>query len=402
MSNVVLYTEEKSCCGCGGCMNVCPKNAIAMVKNADGFAYPQIDEDKCVSCGLCKKVCAYNTDGLLNEPLQAYVAATQNTDILKSASGGAFASIAKGVLEAGGRVYGSVMRKTESGLKALHIGIDSLDELVLLQGSKYVQSDLGNIYSEIKSLLPSGRQILFSGTPCQVAGLKAFLGKEYENLITIDIICHGVPSGDFFSDYIATLEKKLGGEITDFVFRDKTKGWEYVGRVDLKTKNGKLKSKKFYSRESSYYYLFLTCTTCRESCYSCKYATKARSGDITIGDYWGVERMHPEYLSDFDIKKGISCVLVNTEKGQKAIGAYGTGLKLAKSDFEKVLKENEQLSSPSRRSDMRDAVLTAYRNEGYEGVEKWFNKRFGSRMVIIKLINRMPKFVKQILKKIRG
>ncbi len=284
MDKIVLFDDKQNCCGCGACSVVCPQNTIHMKEDPSGFRYPEIEYANCISCGACKRVCAFQKEGTLFEPRSTYAAATRNTDIMKSASGGIFASFAKWFLEQGGVVYGAILESRNGTLVPLHIGIDRIEALEALQGSKYVQSDLADVFSAIKRQLHEGRYVLFSGTPCQVDALRSYLGnKAYESLLLIDIICHGVPSARMFQDYIRMLEKKCKGKIVNFTFRDKAYGWGIIGSYEFLRPDGSRMKRKLLLRESSYYSLFNDSHIYRENCYSCPYAGRLRAGDLTIG-----------------------------------------------------------------------------------------------------------------------
>lgn len=212
MKTEELCPEKKNCCGCGACINICPQNAIRFNEDKDGFLYPEIDEDRCINCLKCKKICAFQNQKKNVSIKETYVAVSKNTNVLESASGGLFASYAVSVLENGGMVYGCAMLEKNGKLYPKHIGISKKSELWRLKGSKYVQSDMGTVYYDIRQQLENEITVLFSGTPCQVSSLKKYLGKEYTNLYTIDIICHGVPSIKLFQDYLAYTEKKCKEE----------------------------------------------------------------------------------------------------------------------------------------------------------------------------------------------
>ena len=394
-----MFKDKKHCCACGACLNICPKLAITMQKDEYGFLYPQIDEEKCIKCGLCIKTCAFQNSNLNNEPRKTYAAQSNNTDLKQSASGGIFASIAKNVLKDGGIVYGAAMELMDNKLVVRHIAVNNETDLIKLQGSKYIQSNTEKVYQEIKEQLNNDKLILFSGTPCQVDGLNSYLGKKYNKLITIDIICHGVPNNQMFQDYIKILEEKLKDKIIDFKFRDKTKGWG----LTAKGYTAKGYTAIIPANVSSYYYMFLRSYIYRDSCYSCKYACRNRCSDITIGDYWGIERVHPEVVKDnvygLDYKNGISCLIVNTEQGKKVIEKYKTALRLLVSEFDKAAKYNNQLKSPSIvNADKRIKVLEEYKNIGYKNLEEKFYK-IKFVMFIKKLI---PSKLKWFIKNISG
>ena len=391
MREIKLFKDKKYCCACGACLNICPKQAISMQKDEYGFLYPQIDESKCIKCGLCLKTCAFQNSELKNIPIKTYAAQSDNTDLKESASGGIFASIATNVLREGGVIYGAAMEIENDKLTVRHIAVENDTDLIKLQGSKYVQSSTEKIYQDIKKKLNDNRLVLFSGTPCQVDGLNSYLGKTYDNLITIDIICHGVPNNQMFQDYIALLEEKYKDKIIDFKFRDKTKGWG----LTAKGYTAKGYTAIIPANVSSYYYMFLKSYIYRDSCYSCKYACKNRCGDITIGDYWGIERAHPEVLKEneygLDYKNGISCVIVNTKQGAKALEKYKSDLRLLESVFEKAAKENGQLNHSSNcYKNKREEVLALYKELGYGSVEKALKK--------IIMYNFMKNLIKYIIR----
>lgn len=340
--------------------------------------YPSIDYKKCIGCGKCKKVCAYQNDNDVQTIHSVWAASSKNNQIIvNSASGGIFATIAKNFLKANGVVIGASFEKRNNKIHLQHIKISDINDLKRIQGSKYVQSNMENIYTEIKKELDNKKRVLFSGTPCQVAALKNFLGKIYENLYTIDIICHGVPNIKIFQDYILILEDELNAEILDFKFRDKTIGWGLCGKIKYR-KNNKIKEKLLPVGLSSYYNLFLKSEIYRENCYSCKYANSNRVGDITLGDYWGIKKEHPEYFkhSDkFKEEKGVSCVIINSKKGEFLLNEVKQDLNLKKSVIEKVARHNEQLNKASKLGKNRELILDIYAKGGYKDVEKWYRKK---------------------------
>lgn len=375
-----LVKNKKDCCGCGVCYNICPKKAISMVEDEYGYIYPKIDEKKCIECGLCKKSCVYQTQNKrLNEPIKTYAAISKDEKIInKSASGGIFATIAKNILNDGGVIYGASLEKEDKSFKVKHIRIDKEKDLIKLQGSKYVQSDTSEIYCVVKKDLEDGKKVLFSGTPCQVNAVKGYLNfKDYDNLYTIDLICHGVPNKKMFNDYIKILEQKEKGEVIDFNFRDKSKDkGAFCALAKIRKINHEYK-KIIPSFESSYYQLFLDSNIYRENCYTCPYANGKRTGDITLGDYWKFEIEHPEYLNKVNIKKGISCLIVNTEKGIKITDELSRDMKILNSEFNKVKKHNAQLVHPSIISNENKKILSIYSSKGYKGVNKYyFQKNF--------------------------
>lgn len=394
-----LIKNKIDCSGCAMCYNICPKRAIQMVEDENGYIYPKVNEEKCVNCGLCKKSCAYQIkDKNLNKPVKTYVATSKNDNLIKkSASGAIFASIAEEFIKKNGIVYGASMEKENDLFIVKHIRVNKLEELSKLQGSKYVQSDTSKIYQPIKNDLESGAKVLFSGTPCQVDALKSYLNKQYENLFTIDLICHGVPNSRMFNDYIKMLEKHENSKLIDFTFRDKAKGWGLYASYNIK-KNNKILKKVKPSYEMSYYQLFLDSKIYRENCYSCPYAKEQRVGDITIGDFWKVESEHPEYLDRLNIKKGVSCTLVNTDRGKKILSDFSKNILLLDSELEKVKRHNKQLIKPSELSEERNIILNLYNRNGYEAVNSYYLKKQMKKILLKKLWYKIPSKIRNKIK----
>lgn len=387
----ILYSAKKDCCACGACLNVCPKQAISMVEDACGFRYPQLDGQFCVRCGRCKQVCAFQNSKAENSPVSVFAGVAKDENLRKtSASGGIFAAIAKKALEEGYVVYGAALQPDFS---VRHIGIKSVEELPKLQGSKYTQSDIGRTYCEVKNHLDQGGKVLFSGTPCQIDGLYGYLGKDNENLVTIDIICHGVPSNKMFKDYI----ESLGEDVSDFVFRDKSIGWGISGSALI---NGK--KKRIWQSSSSYLYYFTKGWIYRENCYSCKYTCQHRPADITLGDYWGIEKQHPECLGKdgWDEAKGISVIIANTAKGEALLNNMRCALDLKESTFEKAAAGNGQLKHPSK-AGKKSELIELYASDGWDGVERRFRKSIGWRFYSSQIKSWIPGWIKRLLKRLK-
>ncbi len=396
-TDIILFNNKKDCCDCSACRSICTKDAIYMYLDEYGFEYPKINREKCISCGLCKKVCAFQNIEETNTPIETYVGIAKDENIiLNSASGGAFATIAQAYLENNGVVFGATF---DDKFNVVHIGINKVEDLYKLQGSKYVQSSIGNTYKEVKKYLIEGKKVLFSGTPCQIAGLKGYLMKYYENLLTIDIICHGVPNSKFFKDYLRVLEDKLNGRILQLKFRDKSISWEKNGSIKYEV-NRKVKIKKLYESESSYYYYFSRGDCFRESCFICKYASSNRPGDITIGDYWGIESAHPEILGKGKVKeeKGVSVIVANTQKGMTELDKLDKIYKYT-SNFSKAKIKNGQLNNPSRKSSKYNEVMNIYKNEGYKAVNDLYNKEIGIKKYKNRVKSIIPNCFKRIIKR---
>lgn len=383
--------SDKDCCGCRACENICPKKAITMIENKEGFLYPQIDKSKCINCGLCKKVCPLinkvNKPDFLNENI-CYSAKNKNIKALEnSSSGGMFWVLAKYVLDNGGLVVGAEMTKDHI---VQHCIIDNESDLLKLMGSKYVSSNTNDVFSKIKKELDKKRLVLFSGVPCQVAGLTNFLIKNYDNLITVDIVCHGVPSQKLFTKYVEYLEDKYKGKLLDYKFRSKeASDWGSFNGLAKFSKNGKIITKKINADFDPYYHNFLKGKNYRESCYECKFANKNRISDITIADFWGIEKTNPEFLD----KKGVSAVIINTEKGKKIFDIIKENIIYADAKYEDICRFNGQLNFPSHRSDDR--------NEWYRNIEKKdFMKKLKTGKTVKSVIKSIiPTNIKLIIKK---
>jgi len=381
-----MIADLKKCTGCRACEQKCNRNAIQMQNDAEGFLYPKTDNNLCNNCGLCEKICPMFRDDLQNDILETFAAKNLNKEqLLRSASGGIFAVLAENILEQNGIVFGCAY---DENLVVKHIGVENLNELYKLQSSKYVQSDTLNTYSKVKDFLEQSRKVLYSGTPCQIAGLRAFLGKDYENLVIVDLICEGVPSPKLFAKYIEWLGEKMGKKIIYYNFRSKERGgWSY----DLKIKT-KTKTKYFKWHLDPYFRKFLPGETLRECCYSCKYACGRRAGDITLADYWGIQQVHPDFFS----RDGISAVLVNTQKGKNLFESIKNKVECIQSTFENVAKRQPLLRGPVERP--------MARNSTYINIEESFFKitlLMRLKSLIQDMKSLIPERIKKYLKKFR-
>lgn len=324
----------------------------------EGFQYPQIDIHQCVDCGLCKSVCPIINQSEPKEPIDGYAAINPNETIrLESSSGGIFSMLAENIINQGGVVFGA---KFNDKWEVVHNYTETIDGLADFRGSKYVQSRIENCYIKTKEFLETGRDVLFSGTPCQIAGLKRFLRKDYSNLLTIDIICHGVPSPMVWNNYLKSISDKIG-EIGHITFRWKLQGWKnYCFRAMRKDTEQITNSSEsvpvlgLYSpyRDNEYFKAFLHDLSLRPSCYACP-AKSGRSGsDITIADFWGIQHILP----DFDDDKGCNLVLVNTQKGANAFNNCNC---LNHSvDINVALKHNQSYMTSSRLNKYRGLFFT--------------------------------------------
>ena len=309
---MIKIKEKQNCCGCEACAQICPKQCIQMQFDNQGFRYPAVNVSLCIDCGLCESVCPVTHQSEARRPLMVYGAINKDDYIrIDSSSGGIFTALAETVISRNGEIWGARFNEDN---EVVHDCIANLQQLSLLRGSKYVQSSIGLSYKKIKMSLKAGKDVLFSGTPCQVAGLRKYLGKDYPTLYTVDIVCHGVPSPGVWKKY---LEQQLGKgtRLKDIKFRDKTYGWEKYC-FSLKQYFPKRKNSVNHIIERRYENLymraFLHDLILRPSCYNCPARSFKSGSDLTLADLWGAWVTLPEYNDD----KGCSCVAVNTEKGK--------------------------------------------------------------------------------------
>lgn len=308
---MIVKTDKTRCSGCSACFAVCPVGCITMRPDAEGFLYPVVDQEKCIGCGNCDRVCPV-TQPVSTEtaPSAAWGANARDAALrARSSSGGVFTLLAKDVLESGGVVFGAAL--TEHCSKAEHIMAENAEQLSRLQGSKYVQSNLQDTFRQAKEKLENGRSVLFTGTPCQIAGLRAFLGRDYERLLSVAIICHGAPSPLVWERYVSHSEKKLGGKLREAFFRSKKTGWNHFG-LHLVSESGKVQY--LTAQKDAYMRLFLRNLSLRPSCYRCAAKSGSCAADLIIGDFWGVQNVLPDLADDM----GTSLVLSFTEKGTAA------------------------------------------------------------------------------------
>ncbi len=390
----ILYKNKKDCCGCAACMNICPEGAIHMVTDKNGFLFPEINNEKCVNCKFCTKVCAFqNNPKKLGKPLETYIAINKDKKILSnSASGGVFGALANFIFRKKGVVFGCAYN---NDMEPVHINADNVNDMKRIQGSKYVQSSMGYSYKTAEKFLHKGRWVLFTGTPCQIDGFKSFLGREYNKLICVDIICHGVPNAEFFKDYVNYMEQQLGEKIVGFVFRDKLRGWgKFLLKIVIE-KKGKRYNKFMYSDSSYYYKYFLKRHIYRKSCYVCKYACGNRLGDFTMGDFWGIKKYHPE----IEVEEGVSVLLVNTSTAKELLDDLSECLKLKESTFDKAKEHNGQLQNPPEFSKKREKIFKIWRKEGCEVLDKKYLDEKKRKDYLNKMKAIIPRSIKEKIKR---
>lgn len=374
---ITIFNLKSECCGCSACSNICPKNAITMKADEKGFTYPEISADKCVECGLCKKVCPIiNHHTSETQAQHAYALKHKDEKIRKaSSSGGAFYEIALKVINEGGKVYGAAY---DENFVVKHIGVSDKNSLERIMKSKYVQSDMGCTYTKVKSDLDKEIPVLFSGTGCQVQGLRNFLGKEYDNLLCVDIVCHGVPSPRLFADYLKFMEKKYKSKVTSVKFRGKAiKG--QVQDILITFENGKVYSK--LAVIDSYYSFFAKNFSLRDSCHHCPFTCKKRYGDITLADFWRIEKQFPEFQDN----KGISLLLTNTEKGNKYYKTIKASFDCFESPLELAMSQ-EAFNTQCKKSPKSNDFWNTYLASGYKTLVKNFNSMPELKYFVKKLI----------------
>lgn len=347
--------NTETCTGCMSCMNACAKGAITFRQDEEGFLQPVVEESKCVECHSCELSCPeVQLKFHQNEGEADVYAGWNNTDRRISSSGGAFSSIARYVLSKGGIVVGATL---DDSLECKHILVDSVEDLGKLRGSKYIQSSVGMTYSIVKKYLHADRYVLFTGTPCQVSGLYSYLRKDYTRLITMDLICHGVPSNALFKAYIEKLKNRLGfaenEKVTNYEFRRRD-GWGFAPSISTTMSN----CMKLSGINALFMSAFDKASIFRKSCYKCHYAKINRVGDFSIGDFWGLG--HQGIPFKHDMTKGVSLLIVNTEKGRKIMSDLDDDNFYEKRTIKEATARNHNLTKTSLLPNDRDAVIRAF------------------------------------------
>lgn len=349
---MIQVIDKAKCCGCSACVQRCPKQCITMYEDEEGFLYPKVDTLSCINCGLCEKVCPVLHQNVKRFPLSVYAAYNLNEEErAESSSGGVFTLLAKEVLNRGGIVFGA--RFTQDW-DVEHGYIESIEQISDFRGSKYVQSRIGNAYLELERFLKNGRTVLFSGTPCQVSALRLFLRKEYANLILVEIICHGVPSPMVWKKYLEEVKKNVHiSELKDVHFRDKITGWKHYSFTLNYNKKGVSHKRSEYYTQNVYMKGFLGDLFLRPSCFSCPCKSLKSGADLTLGDFWGIQCIKPEIDDD----KGITSLLVNTDKGKRFLKRVDN-LKIIPFQYEQVVAGNPAL--------IKSAILNERREKFYQ------------------------------------
>lgn len=381
---MIEIERKELCCGCSACVQRCPKHCISLSEDEEGFFYPIVNKGICINCSLCEKVCPVLHQGKPKNPQVAYAAMNPNEHIrMNSSSGGIFTMLAEHVINDHGVVYGASF---DSEWYVRHEAIKSMEELGKLRGSKYVQSGIGQTYLQAEKSLKNGSHVLFSGTPCQIAGLKSFLKRDYANLLTVDFICHGVPSPGVWKWYvdkqIAAFKAAHGGStvlnsslnisslLKDVKFRDKTDGWRKY-RFVLTFAEASAEGKKSsvlssLKDDDGYMVAFLNDICLRPSCYNCPFKSGKSSSDITIADFWGISK----FDIGMDDDKGTSLVLVNSKQGELALNCVHA--KMSKVDVKTALQSNQSWNVAAKKHELHDKFFKKYRKH-HSDFERFVN-----------------------------
>lgn len=385
-NEVCLVNNKSECCGCSACYSICPNKAITMQQDDEGFLYPKIDFDKCIGCKKCINVCAFKNrikKYSINRPEFYAVKIKNDNERVKSQSGGLFVALSNSILKRKGRVYGCII---DENFEAIHIGTDNAKIRDKMRKSKYVQSRINESYKIVKEDLEANKEVLFSGTPCQIDGLKNYLGKDYNNLYLVDIICHGVPSPMVWKNYLKWQESKNEGKCKKVIFRNTEKfGWRsHIETFELKVNN------EMKTIDSTLYTnLFYSHLIVRPSCFSCPYKNINRSSDITIGDYWGIEKID----KDFEDTKGVSIAIINSGKGKRLFEEIKPEIVFKKTTVENSLQE--PLVKPYKQPRNRDKFWKDYKSKSLNKIInkyakhgiKWktinFLRKIKHRLVIV-------------------
>ena len=399
---MVDIKEKNECCGCNACVQRCPESCITMREDNEGFSYPEVDREVCIDCGLCEKVCPVIHQGDKRKPLAVYAVKHKDDKIrLSSSSGGAFTALAESVIDEDVVVFGA---KFDEDWSVFHDYTDTKEGLAAFRGSKYVQSRVGDSFKKAEYFLKAGRKVLFSGTPCQIAGLKRFLRKEYDNLLTVDFICHGVPSPGVWREYLKEeTARQCGGKnsvlshpnikerearIESISFRDKRLGWKkYSFALTLSVPNGHgAKNTVLLSEplnKNIFLRGFLTNLYLRPSCHTCPAKSFKSGSDITIGDFWGVQYVMPEIDDD----KGVSVVMVNTENCVNIFREMRLDSRAV--DYESVLRYNPSIERSVRLIEKRNSFYTNRGEMLSEKIEKLCRLSYKQRLrgIVSRILN---------------
>lgn len=389
---MISIQDKKNCCGCSACASICPKHCITMVEDDEGFLYPMVDESTCVNCGLCEKVCNELHPYDKREPMQVLAAINKNEEVRqKSSSGGIFYILAEKVIKEGGVVFGA---RFDENWQVVIDYAEDIKGVEAFMGSKYVQARVENAYKDVRRFLADGRKVLFTGTPCQVAGLHKFLRKPFDNLLIVDFICHGTPSPKVWRMYLDEVIKE-GQRISSIEFRNKKKGWKNFSfnlRYNEADKTVSMLS-PFY--QNHYMKAFLQDIILRPSCYDCKAKGCSSQSDITIADFWGVGSVFP----DMDDDKGTGLVFINTDKGNAALDY--SRIDVAETTYERIKPLNPACYRSPKVHPKRENFFARLGQENLINLIKDCT-RLTAHQRLRMLLSRCKSIVKRILKSVIG
>lgn len=374
--------DKTTCCGCCACYNICPNKAITMEIDEYGFKYPKINKEKCINCGLCEKVCPIlNNQKERLHDIDVYAIYNKDKEQRrKSSSGGIFILIAKEIIRRNGVVFGAAF---DEQFNLYHTYVEKEEDLEKFMKSKYLQSDINDTYRKVKELLSEGRYVLFTGTPCQIEGLKKYLMKDYDKLYTQDIICHGVPSPKVWNLYKKYRMEQDGAKPTCIDFRNKKPNWNLYSLLF------KYKDKEYIKnyKEDLYMKSFLRNTCLRDSCYNCNFKKKYRISDITLADFWAIEKVHPDMFDN----KGTSAILINSNKGKELFNAIKDKCEYKKSKLEYIEKYNSSYIKSAKTDSNREKFFS---NLDRLKFDKLVNKYTYRPNLYKKIINKLKKVLK--------
>jgi len=380
-------TEKEKCTGCSACKTICPQKAIKLAPDSLGFLYPEIEKEKCVDCGLCVKICPVNGKTAENEITETLGAINKNEEIrLKSSSGGIFDLFAREIISENGVVFGVILDENQN---AIFTKVYSVEQLEPLYGSKYVQASANNIYAECKNELEAGKKVLFSGTPCQIGGLRSYLKKDYENLVCIDFICHGVPSPALWQKYVKYQEDNFSSQVVKTSFRHKNCGWK---KFSLKLVFANSSEYLVTLDKDKYLQLFLKDNCLRESCYNCYAKGIKRFSDITIADFWGIQNILPQLDDD----KGTSVVCLNSEKGKVLFTIISEKIKSVPFDKTILIKRQKSLTQSCKRTETR----ALFENEFIQSDIDTLYRKFGRDPLKKRIRKKLSRIKNSLLKKV--
>ena len=385
--------NKQDCCGCSACAQRCPKQCISMQMDNEGFLYPQVDISKCIDCHLCEKVCPVINQYEARTPLNVYAAKNSDDEVRhQSSSGGIFTLLAEQTIKDGGVVFGACWDKDWN---VKHDYIDNISDLQRFRSSKYLQSVIGDNYLKAEQFLKTGRKVMFTGTPCQIAGIKHFLRKEYNNLLAVEVICHSVPSPGVWQQYLTTRLHTLKwnkSDIRNISFRDKKTGWKTYSFV-IENENGNILTE--LSSKNAFMRGFLADLYTRPSCHACP-AKQLRSGsDLTLGDFWGIESLMPEIDDD----KGVSAIIVNTDKGKQVL--HNINVELHEVQYNELTTRNPALVKSFHKTPKRTEF---FKEDGFtfeEKVKRLAKKPFSMKTLAYRIVRKIiPNMVVEKLKRL--